>query len=42
MTKAERFEGSIIGGAIGDAFGSGYENELKEKEDIFYLLESLK
>ena len=26
MTKAERFEGSIVAGAIGDAFGSGYEN----------------
>lgn len=37
MTKAERFEGCIIGGAIGDAFGSGYENEVKEKEDTFYL-----
>jgi len=37
MTKAERFEGCIIGGVIGDAFGSGYENVVKEKEDIFYL-----
>jgi ADP-ribosylglycohydrolase len=37
MTKAERFEGCIIGGAIGDAFGSGYENEIKEQEDTFYL-----
>ena len=37
MTKAERFEGCIIGGAIGDAFGSGYENIVKEKDDIFYL-----
>ena len=37
MTKAERFEGCIIGGVIGDAFGSGYENEVKEKEDTFYL-----
>ncbi|WP_027420341.1 ADP-ribosylglycohydrolase family protein [Crocinitomix catalasitica] len=37
MTKAERFEGCIIGGAIGDAFGSGYENIEEEKEDTFYL-----
>ena len=37
MTKAERFEGCIIGGAIGDAFGSGYENEVKAKEDTYYL-----
>ncbi len=37
MTKAERFKGCIIGGAIGDAYGSGYENEIKEKEDVFYL-----
>ncbi len=36
MTKAERFEGCIIGGAIGDAFGSGYENIEDEKDDIFY------
>lgn len=41
MTKAERFEGCIMGGAIGDAFGSGYENQNTFKEegddDIFYL-----
>ncbi|MEM6772137.1 MAG: ADP-ribosylglycohydrolase family protein, partial [Bacteroidota bacterium] len=37
MTKAERFAGCIIGGAIGDAFGSGYENEVEEKGDVFYL-----
>lgn len=37
MTKAERFEGCIIGGAIGDAFGSGYENQVKEKEGVIYL-----
>lgn len=37
MTKAERFEGCIIGGAIGDAFGSGYENQEEEKEATFYL-----
>jgi ADP-ribosylglycohydrolase len=37
MTKAERFEGCIIGGAIGDAFGSGYENfsEIEDKT-VFY------
>lgn len=38
MTKAERFEGCIIGGAIGDAFGSGYENVIEDKDDIYYLL----
>ncbi len=38
MTKAERFEGCIIGGVIGDAFGSGYENIVKEKDDTFYPL----
>lgn len=37
MTKAERFKGCITGGAIGDAFGSGYENQEKEKEDVIYL-----
>lgn len=37
MTKAERFEGCIIGGAIGDAFGSGYENIVEDEEDIFHL-----
>lgn len=36
MTKRERFEGCIIAGAIGDAFGSGFENIIEEKEDIFY------
>jgi ADP-ribosylglycohydrolase len=38
MTKAERFEGCIIGGAIGDAFGSGYENVIEERDDVFYPL----
>ncbi|MTB53974.1 ADP-ribosylglycohydrolase family protein [Lewinella sp. W8] len=37
MTKAERFTGCIIGGAIGDAFGSGYENAVNTEEDAFYL-----
>ncbi|WP_291720619.1 ADP-ribosylglycohydrolase family protein [Bernardetia sp.] len=37
MTKAERFKGCIIGGAMGDAFGSAYENQVKEKEDVIYL-----
>ena len=36
MTIGERFEGCILGGAIGDAFGSGYENIEKEKDDVFY------
>lgn len=39
MTKAERFKGCIIGGAIGDAFGSGYENVIEEQEDTLYLFE---
>jgi len=37
MLIAERFKGCIIGGAIGDAFGSGYENIIKERDNIFYL-----
>jgi len=37
MTKAERFEGCILGGAIGDAFGSGYENLEKYKDDELLL-----
>jgi ADP-ribosylglycohydrolase len=27
MHIRERFEGCILGGAIGDAFGSSYENQ---------------
>ncbi|WP_348717685.1 ADP-ribosylglycohydrolase family protein [Tenacibaculum sp. 190130A14a] len=38
MTKAERFDGCIIGGAIGDAWGSGFENQFEEEDDTFYLL----
>ena len=39
MTKAERFEGCILAGAIGDAYGSAYENqpERLEEESTFYL-----
>ena len=39
FTKAERFKGCIIGGAIGDAFGSAYENlnVSKVHDDTFYL-----
>lgn len=36
MTIGERFEGCILGGAIGDALGSGYENMKKKENDIFY------
>jgi len=36
MTKGERFLGCIIGGAIGDAFGSGYENLPKDDDTLFY------
>lgn len=37
MIISERFEGCILGGAIGDAFGSGYEN-FSEQDDsnVFY------
>jgi ADP-ribosylglycohydrolase len=38
MTKAERFEGCILGGAIGDAWGSSFENQFEEEGDTFYLL----
>ena len=38
MTKGERFRGCIIGGAIGDAWGSGFENQFEQEEDTFYLL----
>lgn len=37
MTKYERFEGCILGGAIGDAYGSGYENQEDEDNEIYYL-----
>ncbi len=37
MTKYERFEGCILGGAIGDAYGSGYENQGDEDKEIYYL-----
>ncbi len=37
MTSKERFEGCILAGAIGDAFGSSYENQSTlEEENIFY------
>lgn len=36
MTKAERFEGCILLGAIGDAFGSGYENLITEEPGTAY------
>ncbi|WP_299623711.1 ADP-ribosylglycohydrolase family protein [uncultured Tenacibaculum sp.] len=38
MTKEERFRGCIIGGAIGDAWGSGFENQFEEDGDTFYFL----
>ena len=38
MTKLERFEGCIIGGAIGDAYGSGYENQIiGDDKETYYL-----
>lgn len=36
MTEAQRLKGCIIGGAIGDAFGSAFENQTIEPDDIFY------
>jgi ADP-ribosylglycohydrolase len=37
MKISERFEGCIIGGAIGDAFGSGVENTIEKSDDnVFY------
>ena len=36
MTKEERFEGCILGGAIGDAFGSGYEHLIEPDNETFY------
>lgn len=38
MTKADRLKGSILAGAIGDAWGSGFENQLPLADDTFYLL----
>lgn len=38
MTLYERMEGCIIGGAIGDAFGCGYENQPKVKDEQLYFL----
>ena len=38
MTKAERFRGCIIGGAIGDAWGSGFENQFPREDDTYYLI----
>jgi ADP-ribosyl-[dinitrogen reductase] hydrolase len=37
MKISERFEGCIIGGAIGDAFGSGFENIIEKNDNnVFY------
>jgi ADP-ribosylglycohydrolase len=38
MTVAERLEGCILGGAIGDAWGSGFENQFELEDDTFYLV----
>ncbi|MEL7003535.1 MAG: ADP-ribosylglycohydrolase family protein [Bacteroidota bacterium] len=37
MTFADRFEGCILAGAIGDAYGSAYENQKSLDEKTFYL-----
>jgi ADP-ribosylglycohydrolase len=37
MTKAARFEGCILGGAIGDAMGSGHENMATAPTDLYYF-----
>jgi len=39
MTKAQRFKGCILGGAIGDAWGSAFENQAEVREDTFYLFD---
>lgn len=36
MTKFERLRGCILGGVIGDALGSYYENKTEQKSDTFY------
>lgn len=38
ITKTERFLGCILAGAIGDAWGSGFENQTKQEEDTYYLV----
>ncbi len=40
MNISERFEGCVLGGAIGDAFGSAYENQEFYPTDakVFYPL----
>jgi len=38
VNKSDRFKGCIIGGAIGDAWGSGFENQFEEEDDTFYLV----
>lgn len=37
MNKADRFKACILGGAIGDAWGSAFENQLIPDDDVFYL-----
>lgn len=40
MNVSSRFRGCIIGGAIGDAYGSGYENILPNQDsDVYYPFE---
>lgn len=34
MKLSSRFRGCIIGGAIGDAYGSGYEFQQKKKINV--------
>ncbi len=36
MSNSDQFAGCILGGAIGDAYGSGYENALKEDTELFH------
>lgn len=42
MNKAQRFRGCIFGGAIGDAWGSGFENKTEIKADTLYLFDKPK
>lgn len=32
-----KFRGCILGGAIGDAYGSGFENQVEEEQNTYYL-----
>ncbi|WP_271784255.1 ADP-ribosylglycohydrolase family protein [Aquimarina algiphila] len=37
ISKKDSFQGAIILGAIGDAMGSAYENQVRPNENVYYL-----